>query len=96
MWDEIIVKIIVIDLVSCFYKASDDCFAIVGGKICHTFFVGQHDVLQTIIDGTTSGHKMSHIVGIRTCACDIIVFGFKEFYSTIEYVLTLRGGSDTV
>lgn len=30
------------------------------------------------------------------CSVAVIVFGFKEFYSTIEYVLTLRGGSDTV
>ena len=30
------------------------------------------------------------------CSVAVIVFGFKEFYSTIEYVLTLRGGGDTV
>ena len=30
------------------------------------------------------------------CSVAVIVFGFKEFYSIIEYVLTLRGGSDTV
>lgn len=30
------------------------------------------------------------------CSVAVIVFGFKEFYSTIEYVLTLRGGNDTV
>lgn len=73
-WNEMLVHIIIINLVACFYKASADCLTCIGGQIGSSFCVLRHTVLKAEIDGTAAGHQMPYITGVWTYQINVAVF----------------------
>lgn len=73
LWNQMLIEIIIMNLITSLDKAAKYSLAVIGRKIGYPFFIGQHQILQTVIDSAASGHQMRPVSGIRTDVFQIVI-----------------------
>ena len=59
------VYVVVVDLISCFYKTATYRLARICREIGSTFRICEHGILQAEIDGATAGHEVAYVTSVR-------------------------------